>query len=91
MTETTTTRQKAPSRELLDPDAYPEQTPERLREERQTINNRLSGLGTQIRRAGDDTAKAKPLERRKRDLEGRRKKIAAELAKRPQEPPADAA
>lgn len=44
------TRTKAPSEALLDPTTYEKRSVDRLKQERTTINNRLSGLGTQIKR-----------------------------------------
>lgn len=83
MTTSTDTRKKAASAPLLDRDAYGSTDPARLRQERFTINNRISGLKTQIKRAADDKAKTATLEARLDDMNARRAAIAQELAGRP--------
>lgn len=74
-------RTKAASKELLDPAKYATTSAGRLREERATLSNRLSGVSTQIKRSTDDK-KTKALERRQADLKKRRDKVNAALAKK---------
>lgn len=73
------TRTKAPSAALLDPAKYATTSAARLRQERATLSNRLSGVNTQIKRS-DDAKKTKELERRKADLLKRRDKVNKALA-----------
>lgn len=73
---------KRPSEPLLDAASYAETSSERLKAERVTLNNRLSGLSTQIKRAADDAERKAKLEERRDDLVGRRQAISEELIKR---------
>lgn len=87
MSTTTTERQKAKSRELLDVRDYKGKPDKRLREERATINNRLSGVATQLKRLGDsrtkdDVAKRRELKERQDDLLNRRDALNSELERR---------
>lgn len=81
-TMTTTTRMKAPSEALLEPASYAGQTLERLKQERTTINNRLSGLSTQIKRhlAKHATDKARAAEDRAAELKTNRELVAQAIA-----------
>lgn len=82
MATTATERKKAPSGALLEPATYAGTDVERLKAERLTINNRISGLKTQIKRAGDDEAKLTPLRSRLEDLLGRRQLLADQIGAR---------
>lgn len=77
-----TTRKKAASTPLLDPETYADQPLERLQAERLTINNRLSGVGTQIKRftAAGDSAKLAAAEGKRDELAVRRRQIAEAIA-----------
>jgi hypothetical protein len=79
---TSTERKKARSEALLDPTTYEDQTIERLEQERTTINNRLSGLGTQIKRhtAAGATDKADQATNRRDDLIANRTILVAAIA-----------
>ena len=82
-TMTTSTRKQAvKSAPLLEPASYDGQTVDRLKAERSTINNRLSGLGTQVKRhlAKHDTEKARAAEDRIADLQARRTHLAELIA-----------
>lgn len=81
MSDTQTKRRTEP---LLETDAYSTTPVERLRAERLTINNRLSGLATQIKRAAaaKDTGKAAELEERRTGLQARRDALAEQIAAR---------
>lgn len=90
MPTTTTDRKKAPSEALLEPEAYASHDSERLRQERLTLNNRLSGLKTQRKRAAGDAAKIAAIDGRIDDLDTRRGLIANVLKERgPETPPAE--
>jgi hypothetical protein len=71
---TTTERKKAASTPLLDPAKYATTSAKRLREERATISNRLSGVKTQLKRT-DDAKKTRELEKRQKQLTGLRDKV----------------
>lgn len=73
-----TTTKKASTR-LLDPSGYGKASATRLREERATISNRLSGVNTQIKRT-DDPAKKADLEARRATLLDLRGKVNEALA-----------
>lgn len=77
---------KAKSRELLDIKTYAKQSDKRLREERSTINNRLSGVATQLAR--EPKGRMRELRDRQKDLIQRRDAINSELATRTAQEPA---
>lgn len=74
MTTTTDTANRAKSRDLLDPKKYAGTPVARLKAERTTINNRISGLNTQLKRAGD-AAKKREINARLDDLLDRRDQL----------------
>lgn len=84
-TMTTSTRKQAvKSAPLLEPASYDGQTVDRLKAERSTINNRLSGLGTQIKRheLAGNTDKARQAEARRDALLDQRQQLTDAIAEK---------
>lgn len=78
------TRTKTASEPLLDPSSYGKRSIDRLRQERTTINNRLSGLGTQIKRheLAGNTDKARQAEARRDALLDQRQQLTDAIAEK---------
>lgn len=81
MATATQDRKKAPSSALIETAQYATTDVERLRAERLTINNRISGLKTQLKRAAG-TDKVGELQARLDDLTNRRQMLADQITAR---------
>lgn len=84
-TMATTTATKTASKELLDVKKYATASDKKLTDERTTINNRISGVKTQLKRLAGQRGVAdrkKELQKRLDDLTNRRELIGAQLASR---------
>lgn len=91
VTMATATPTKTASKELLDPKKYATTSEKKLVDERTTINNRISGVKTQLKRLADQRGVAdrkKELQTRLDDLTNRRQMIADQLASRTAAAPA---
>lgn len=90
-TMATATPSKAASKELLDVKKYGTVSEKKLVDERTTINNRISGVKTQLKRLAGQRGVAdrkKELQKRLDDLTNRRDLIGAQLASRTAAAPA---